>query len=99
MLLPSTSPTGTPTWAKLPKDLQPIVAQHLNAAGVAQREDLAKLNVELQTELTSKGMAFNKPDTAPFRAVLQQSGFYTEWHKKYGDEAWGLLEKYTGKLV
>jgi tripartite ATP-independent transporter DctP family solute receptor len=86
-------------WARLPKDLQVIVAKHLNAAAVNQREDLAKLNVQLETELTAKGMIFNRPDTAPFRAILQQSGFYADWHKKYGDEAWSLLEKYTGKLA
>lgn len=86
-------------WAHLPKDLQVIVARHLNAAAVNQREDLAKLNVQLETELTAKGMIFNRPDTAQFRAILQKSGFYADWHKKYGDEAWSLLEKYTGKLA
>jgi tripartite ATP-independent transporter DctP family solute receptor len=86
-------------WARLPKDLQVIVAKHLNAAAVAQREDLAKLNVQLETELTAKGMIFNRPDTAAFRAILQKSGFYSDWHKKYGDEAWSLLEKYTGELA
>jgi tripartite ATP-independent transporter DctP family solute receptor len=85
-------------WARLPKDLQVIVAKHLNAAAVNQRADLAKLNVQLETELASKGMVFNRPDTAAFRTVLQQSGFYRDWHKKYGDQAWSLLEKYTGKL-
>jgi len=87
------------TWAKLPKDLQEIVAKHLNAAAVAQREDLAKLNTQLQTELAAKGMAFNRVDTTPFRETLQKAGFYAEWHKKYGDEAWSLLEKYTGKMA
>ena len=87
------------TWNKLPKDLQEIVARHLNAASIAQREDLAKLNVQLETELSGKGLVFNRPDTAPFRDVLQKSGFYAEWKKKYGDEAWALLEKYTSKLA
>ena len=27
------------------------------------------------------------------------AGFYTEWKAKYGDEAWGLLEKSVGKLA
>jgi tripartite ATP-independent transporter DctP family solute receptor len=87
------------TWSRLPKDLQDIVARHLNAAAVSQREDLAKLNVQLETELTAKGMAFNRPDITPFREALQKAGFYAEWHKKYGDEAWSLLEKYTSKLA
>jgi hypothetical protein len=25
-------------------------------------------------------------------------GFYAEWKQKYGEEAWALLEKHTGKL-
>ena len=32
------------------------------------------------------------------RAKLRAAGFYDEWHKKFGDQAWALLEKYTGKL-
>jgi tripartite ATP-independent transporter DctP family solute receptor len=87
------------TWNKLPKDLQEIVARHLNAASLAQREDLAKLNVQLETELTGKGLTFNRPDTAPFREALQKAGFYADWRKKYGDEAWSLLEKYTSSLA
>ncbi|MDB5825014.1 MAG: transporter solute receptor, DctP family protein [Herminiimonas sp.] len=86
-------------WAKLPKDIQQIMARHLNAAGVAQRADLAKLSVELEKELTTKGLIFNRLDTTPFRAILQKSGFYEDWHKKYGNEAWSILEKYTGKLA
>jgi tripartite ATP-independent transporter DctP family solute receptor len=87
------------TWNKLPKDLQEIVARHLNAASLAQREDLAKLNVQLETELTGKGLTFNRPDPAPFRDALQKAGFYADWRKKYGDEAWSLLENYTSSLA
>lgn len=87
------------TWSKLPKDLQEIVAKHLNAAAIAQRDDLAKLNTQLETDLSAKGLVFNRPDTAPFREMLKKTGFYADWHKKYGDEAWSLLEKYTSKLA
>ena len=31
--------------------------------------------------------------------MLKSSGFYTEWKGKYGDEVWGKLEKYSGKLA
>ena len=37
-------------------------------------------------------------DPALFRAKLQKAGFFTEWKGKFGDEAWGLLEKYAGKI-
>ncbi len=86
------------SWNRLPKDLQDIIARHVNAAGMAERDDVAKLNARLEADLKAKGLAFNRPDTAAFRSALQKSGFYTEWHKKYGDEVWALLEKYTGKL-
>jgi len=49
--------------------------------------------------LKSKGMAFNTTDAEVFRAKLRAAGFYAEWHKKFGDEAWAVLEKYTGKLI
>jgi TRAP-type C4-dicarboxylate transport system substrate-binding protein len=75
------------------------VAKNINAAGVKERDDVAKLNATLQQELTSKGLVFNRPDPAPFRDKLRSAGFYTEWKNKYGDEAWGLLEKSVGKLA
>ena len=53
----------------------------------------------LQAELTAKGMIFNKPDPVQFRAALVKAGFYAQWQKTYGAEAWAQLEKYTGKLT
>ncbi|HEX2725874.1 MAG TPA: TRAP transporter substrate-binding protein [Beijerinckiaceae bacterium] len=85
-------------WERLPQDLQGIVAKHVNAAGENERRDVAKLNASLQDELAGKGMVFNRPDLAPFRDKLRKAGFYAEWKGKYGDEAWAILEKFTGKL-
>jgi TRAP-type transport system periplasmic protein len=86
-------------WEALPDDVRTIVGKHINAAGVKEREDVAKLNGTLQQDLASKGLVFNRPDPAPFRDKLRTAGFYTEWKSKYGDEAWGLLEKSVGKLA
>lgn len=85
-------------WNKLPKDLQVIVARNINDAAMKQRADVKKMNDSLQAELTKKGMKFNTVDTAKFQAALRKAGFYSEWHKKFGNEAWALLEKYTGRL-
>lgn len=85
-------------WNRLPEKVRPIVAQHLNRSGLDVRADVSKLNTSLQGDLQAKGMVFNMTDPAPFRAMLSKSGFYAEWRKKYGDEAWAMLEKYTGKL-
>jgi tripartite ATP-independent transporter DctP family solute receptor len=87
------------TWEALPEDVRTIVAKHINAAGVKEREDVAKLNATLEKELAAKGLIFNKPDPAPFRDKLRAANFYTEWKTKYGEEAWSLLEKAVGKLV
>jgi tripartite ATP-independent transporter DctP family solute receptor len=86
------------TWKRLPEDMRKIVEDNLNASGVKQREDIAKLNDSLQAELEAKGMVFNRPDPAPFREALKKKGFYAQWHEKFGDEAWTRLEKYVGKL-
>ena len=83
----------------LPADLQAIVTKHINAAGLKQRDDVKKLNDGLQADLKAKGMAFNNTDAELFRNKLRAAGFYAEWHKKFGEEAWAVLEKYTGKLV
>ena len=85
-------------WEAVPADMRAIVAKHINAAAVKEREDVAKLNAGLQAELASKGLTFNQPNVAPFRDKLRSAGFYAEWKGKYGDEAWALLEKAVGKL-
>ena len=83
----------------LPAEVQQALNKHLNAAALKQREDIARLNVDAQAQLTKLGVAFNSPDHAPFRELLKSAGFYVEWKGKYGDEVWGKLEKYAGKLA
>jgi tripartite ATP-independent transporter DctP family solute receptor len=86
-------------WERLPEDLRAIVAKHINAAGMKERVDVAALNATVQKELTDKGMVFNLPKTESFRERMRKAGFYAEWKAKFGDEAWALLERSTGKLV
>ena len=86
-------------WERLPSDLRDTVAKEIDAAGLKEREDVAKLNAGLQSELTANGLLFNKPDPEPFRDKLRAAGFYKEWKGRYGDEGWALLEKVSGKLV
>jgi tripartite ATP-independent transporter DctP family solute receptor len=83
----------------LPKEVQAALTKHLNDAALKQRDDVTRLNVDAQAELTKLGTAFNTPDPAPFRSVLQKAGFYREWKQKFGDEVWGKLEKYAGQLA
>jgi len=86
-------------WASLPDDVRPVVEKHINAAAMAERDDMAKLNASLRTDLEGKGLAFNTPDAASIRDRLRTNGFYAEWKGKFGDDAWNLLEKVTGKLA
>ena len=86
-------------WEKLPEDLRTIVAKHINAAGMKERVDVAELNATVQKDLTSKGLVFNLPQTDSFRDRMRKAGFYAEWKAKFGDEAWALLERSTGKLA
>ena len=71
---------------------------NLNQSALDQRADILQLNNTLQSDLTAKGLEFIKVDSAAFRAKLQAAGFYKEWHTKYGDEAWAVLEKFTGPI-
>ena len=85
-------------WERLPAPLREIAAKHLNAAAVAQRADIATLNSNLQQEIAAKGMVFNTPRMEPFRDKLRSAGYYAEWKSKFGEEAWSILERSTGKL-
>ena len=86
-------------WASLPEDAQKVVSSNFDDAAIKQREDVVKLNASLEKSLKEKGLAFNYPDKTPFREALQKAGFYAEWKKKYGADAWAKLEQYTGALT
>jgi tripartite ATP-independent transporter DctP family solute receptor len=86
-------------WKSLPADVQDVIQKNFNASAITQREDIAKQNATFKSDLTAKGMVFNAVDQKPFRAKLEAAGFYKEWRGKYGEEAWAVLEKYTGKIA
>src|SRR5271169_1854635 len=67
---------------RIPQDLRAIVVKNINAAGIAERGDVAKLNAGLQSELSAKGLVFNTPDPTSFREALRKAGFYSEWKGK-----------------
>src|SRR5690606_12249578 len=70
-----------------------VCSSDLDAAAMLERADVAKLNANLKDELVSKGMVYNEPKADAFRDALRKAGFYAEWKKKYGDDAWAILEK------
>jgi tripartite ATP-independent transporter DctP family solute receptor len=83
----------------LPPEAQTIVARELNKSAVDERGDIAKLNGSVADDLKSKGLEFVEVDKSAFREALKNAGFYAEWKKKYGDEAWTILESEVGTLT
>jgi tripartite ATP-independent transporter DctP family solute receptor len=83
----------------LPEEARMIVEREFNAAGMAEREDVAKLNATLQGALAARGLEFVPTDPAAFRAALKKAGFYNEWREKFGAQAWSTLEGSVGSLA
>jgi tripartite ATP-independent transporter DctP family solute receptor len=73
------------SWAALPDDLRALATRIFDAS--------------LEAKLKGACMQFNAVDGKPFREALQKAGYYADWQKKFGPEAWALLEKYSGKLA
>ncbi|MBN8927661.1 MAG: TRAP transporter substrate-binding protein [Rhodospirillales bacterium] len=86
------------SFAGLPQDVQTLIATELNKSALQEREDIAKLNGSVTNDLKAKGLEFVEVDKPAFRDALKQAGFYAEWKKKYGDQAWGILESEVGTL-
>ena len=82
----------------LPADLQAILTSELKRSALDERADIAKLNSSVADDLKAKGLIFEEVDKPAFRDALKQAGFYAEWKKKYGDEAWAVLESEVGTL-
>lgn len=85
-------------WKSIPANYQTIISDALSKAADAQRIANSQLNASLQAKLTSQGLTFNTPDTAPFQKALRDGGYYKEWKDKFGPELWSALETYTGPL-
>jgi TRAP-type transport system periplasmic protein len=90
--------TNRRTWEQIPEKTRSIIDTNFNAAAMSERADSETLNQTARNELTKLGLVFNEPAREPFRERLKTAGFYAEWKAKYGEEAWALLEKTTGKL-
>lgn len=85
-------------WGALPVDVQAIVSRELNVSGAQERADIASLSQSLRADLTTKGMTFLDVDREQFRATLAKTTFYADWHAKFGEQSWSLLEASVGKL-
>ena len=70
-----------------------------NASAMDQRADVMALNSTLKADLEKEGFVFNDVDPKPFEDKLREAGFYAEWKKTYGDEAWAILEAAIGRKL
>ena len=86
------------SFAKLPQDLQDIISKEIDKSGLEQRKDIATLSETLKADLKGKGINLIDVKQDDFRAALKPTTFYADWKKKYGDEAWAMLEKVSGQL-
>ncbi len=86
-------------WNAMPPDVQAIVAKNVNQAAEDERAAIAKMNDGVQASLQGKGLVFNTPARESFQDALRQAGFYKQWKASFGDEAWAMLEKASGKLT
>jgi tripartite ATP-independent transporter DctP family solute receptor len=87
------------SWNAIAEPLRQVAQRVFAANAVKTRAVLATANTTLQADLTKRGMTFNNVNVQSFREALQKAGTYKEFHAKFGDAAWAVLEKYTGKLA
>jgi TRAP-type C4-dicarboxylate transport system substrate-binding protein len=85
-------------FAALPPETQTIIARELNASALQERADLVALNGSVADDLKAKGLTFVEVDKPAFRQALKSAGFYADWKKKSGDQAWEILESEVGTL-
>jgi TRAP-type C4-dicarboxylate transport system substrate-binding protein len=84
---------------RLPKDLRTIVVETINGQAIEQRAEVERLNTGLQDSLSRHGLVFNETQPGPFQEALRKGGFYEEWKRRYGEDAWSLLEASVGRKL
>jgi TRAP-type transport system periplasmic protein len=87
------------SWNTIAEPLRAIASRVFEAHAVKTRAVLAAANATLQADLTKRGLTFNTVNVQSFREALQKAGTYREFQTKFGNPAWSVLEKYTGKLA
>jgi len=85
-------------WAKLPKNLQELVAGEFEKAAKTASDTMASLEKTVETTLTGEGAVFNRVSPEPFQKVLRDAKLYAKWRDTYDPQGWALLEKAVGKL-
>lgn len=87
------------SWSAIPESARNAAQRIFAAQAIKTRGVLAAANTTLQADLTKRGMIFNNVNVQSFREALQKAGTYGEFQARFGNTAWALLEKYSGKLA
>jgi TRAP-type C4-dicarboxylate transport system substrate-binding protein len=87
------------SWNAIPEAQRLIASRIFAAHAVRTRGVLAAANTNLQADLTKRGLVFNSVNVQSFREALQKAGTYRDFQSKFGNTAWSILEKYSGKLA
>ena len=88
----------TKSWNELPSEIRSVIQRNFEDHATRQQQEFARLDPKMESVLQSNGMIFNQPERDQFREKLRSGGYYKEWKAKFGSEAWGKLEQYTGPL-
>ena len=86
-------------WQKLPSNLRDITERAFNAACIAARADIVRLDATERGVLQGHGMQINDAEIPQFKARISAAGLYKQWRSQYGSEGFSLLEQAVGKLT
>lgn len=84
-------------WKALPHDIQAVVERNLAKYTKLEANDIERSDRSVADKLRRTGLTFVDVDTASMRRAL--GPYYARWKAEFGPTAWGLLEKYTGRLA
>jgi tripartite ATP-independent transporter DctP family solute receptor len=82
----------------LPDNLQTIVLAEFSRAAEEERQDIGRMNETLVADFKRQGLVFNDTNPMEFRDALRAGGYYQQWHEKFGDAPWRVLEHYAGQI-
>lgn len=86
------------SWNDLPAEHRALIEKHLTQAALEQREDTVAADLTARMFLTQRGVEVFEVDRAQFKQKLSGAGFYAEWKRRFGPDAWGILERAAGGI-
>ena len=87
-------------WNGLPADVRDVIAEEPQRLGDRAARGHRQAERHLQGRPHLQGHGVRRRSTRSRSAPSSKpAGFYKEWRGKYGEEAWAVLEKYTGKIA